>query len=223
MLKKLLTQLENYLLPSRCCLCLKTGSQLCPACRVMINRIDNFCLHCGKKSKLGLVCPTWKSEKRNYSAYFFLGSNEDYVIEKSLFAFKHKRNKEVGFILGKILGRELLRHWPKRPKKWQNLETILIPCPMSKKNRNKISFNPADIITQGIFQVTNIKIINKQLIIKQGFLQKETKFSWRGESLEKKLVMVVSESKLATKKMSEISDILKNAKAEIVIFVSIVI
>jgi predicted amidophosphoribosyltransferase len=222
MLKKLLTQLEDYLLPSRCCVCLKTGSQLCPACRVRINKINNFCLSCGKKSKLGLICKKCKQVKDSYDACFFLGSSEDYVIEKSLWSFKFKRNQEVGFILGKILGREFLRHWPKRPKDWQALETILIPLPMTKKNRNRISFNPADIITQSMSQVTDIKILNRQLIIKQGFLQKETKFSWRGESLEETLVIVASESKLATKKMSEISDILKNSKAEIVVFVSVV-
>jgi predicted amidophosphoribosyltransferase len=222
MLKKLLTQLEDYLLPSRCCICLKTGSQLCPACRVRINKINNFCLSCGKKSRLGLICKKCKQVKNNYDACLFLSSSEDYVIKKSLWSFKLKRNKEVGFILGKILGRQLLLHWSKRPKKWQDLETILIPCPITKKNRNKISFNPADIITQGMSQVTDIKILNRQLRIKQGFLQKEAKFSWQGESLEKTLAIVVSESKLATKKMSEISDILKNAKAEIVIFVSVV-
>lgn len=222
MLKKLLIKLEDYILPPRCCICLKTGSHLCPACRVKIKAVTNFCLKCSKKSKLGLVCRKCKSKEDNYDAHFFLASNEDYIIEKSLWAFKFKRDKEVGIILGKLLGRQLLYHWPKRPKNWHNLEPVLVPLPLSKRARNKISFNPAEIIAQGISQVTDMKVLNKQLKIKKGFFQKEAKFSWQGENLEKTLVIIVSESSSETKKMSEISDILKNSKAKIVIFVSIV-
>lgn len=221
MLKKLLKQIEDYILPRRCCTCLKMGTNFCPSCRTQIKKVKNFCWGCGKKSSLGLVCLQCRKTKINYEACFFLASNEDYIIEKSLSACKFKGLKNVGFVLGKILGKELMSRWSQRPKKWKDLKTILIPCPMSRNKRNKISFSPADIIAQGISQMTDIEVINRGLRIKQGFFQKETSCNWQGESLEKTLCIIVNDYKLENKKMSKLSYALKKAKAEIVFFISL--
>jgi len=222
MLKKLLITLEDYLLPQKCCVCLKIGTPLCPSCRVKIKKVNNFCHICGEKSQLGLICKKHKKEKAKYQACFLLTYSEDYIIKKALSIFKLKRNQGAGIILGKLLGKNMLSVWHKRPKEWLNLETIIIPLPISKFSQNKISFNPSEVLARGVSKTMDIKILNKKLILKKIFFQKEAKFSWQGEGLKGNFIIVVSEVMPPSKELEEVARILKNAGAEIIIFSSII-
>jgi predicted amidophosphoribosyltransferase len=222
MLKKLLKILENYLFPIKCCICLKANHHLCPACRVKIKKVNNFCHLCGQKSKLGLICKKHKREPIIYDACFFLSSNEDYIINKALNAFKFKNIQAMGLILGKTLAKEFSLYWHQRPKEWQLLETVIIPLPISKKVRNKLSFSTSELIALGFSQITGMKIIDKKLKIKTSFFKKEKNFNWSGEYLETALVIVISESMPKKKELEKITKALKKAGAVIVAFVSII-
>jgi len=204
--KNFLNKIDNYLLPSRCLICHKFGTILCPACRVKIKVLPPHCPLCGQKSNLGFICSSCRHQKNNlyFDAVFALGEYEQTNLKLVLQALKYKGLRSLAFIVGRLLGRHLGREWHHYALKNTNEEIIITPIPLHKKRLRKKGFNPAQLLAQGLAEICpwpldyNLKRNsyqkpNTSLNYSRPLKQKKI-FSYKGENnLSNKTIILVDD------------------------------
>jgi predicted amidophosphoribosyltransferase len=154
--KKILKKFDNYLLPNRCLICHRPGNLLCPACRVKIKILPPHCPLCGKKSTLGFICPNCQNQTNNiyFEAVFALGKYEQTRLKISLQTLKRKGLYPLALIIGRMLGRLLIKEWHHYSlKNNSNKKIVIIPIPLSKRCLRTRGFNPAKLLAQGVAEI----------------------------------------------------------------------
>lgn len=87
--------------------------------------------------------------------------NKGKVIQNLLHELKYKQNREIGFYLGKLMGKKLLDN-----KNYKALD-VLVPLPLFAAKEQRRGYNQAHLLCQGITAEINIPIITNQLIRKR--------------------------------------------------------
>lgn len=192
MLKKLFFQLENYLFPPTCIICNAQNRNLCPACRLKIKIHTQLCPICKNESKLGLICMSCQVNQSslNYDGLFIYSSKQK-LVRKIISAFQNKGLKDIGLILGKMMGRKIMSQWPKN---WKTEKIIIIPSPLDSFKYRQRSYNQNNYLAHGIAKINNWPcLIDQYKLSKQSslFKNKKNKFNWQGNDLKNKIIVLV--------------------------------
>ena len=86
--------------------------------------------------------------------YFSKGS----IIQNLIHQLKYKGNRKAGIYLGNIMGRSLLGS-----NRFANVD-MLVPLPLFEKKELKRGYNQAMILCEGISEITNVPITNKNVV-----------------------------------------------------------
>lgn len=132
------------------------------------------------------------------SAYFF---TKDSLIQHLIFQLKYRGNKDVGFYLGKLLGRLLAKS-----ERFASVDAM-VPLPLNPKREKKRGYNQATEICKGIAEVWNKPVIDK-VVIRKVFTETQTQKGRisRWENMEG-VFSVADPSRLAEKHILLIDDI----------------
>ncbi|PKM87627.1 hypothetical protein CVU83_02815 [Candidatus Falkowbacteria bacterium HGW-Falkowbacteria-2] len=145
-----LQKIENNIFPGRCAACHQTGPAICPACRAKIKSLPIICPLCGQKeSPLGIICSKCDNPY-SFDGLIAYGSYEDSNLKAALHALKYQGAKEIGYLLGKMLGRRLLATW----RHHRGDTPILIPLPLHPRRLRERDYNQALLLTEGIATIT---------------------------------------------------------------------
>ncbi len=87
--------------------------------------------------------------------------NKGNIIQHILHELKYKQNREIGIYLGGLMGEKLLT-----AAHYKNIDA-LIPLPLFAAKELQRGYNQAELICQGISDVTNIPVMKKLLIRKR--------------------------------------------------------
>lgn len=92
------------------------------------------------------------------AACSFLHFTKTTTVQKLLHELKYKGNKQVGYVLGYMMGKALLKN--------EVFTTIdyIIPVPLHPKKERKRGYNQSWLIVQGIADAMNIKALEKAVI-----------------------------------------------------------
>ena len=89
------------------------------------------------------------------AGYFF---TKDSLLQHLLVQLKYRRNKEIGFYLGKLLGRALLNS-----DRFSTVEA-LVPLPLNPKREKKRGYNQATALCKGMAEVWGRPVIEKAVV-----------------------------------------------------------
>jgi len=84
------------------------------------------------------------------SQFYFTKSS---AIQQLMHQLKYRGNREVGKILGRITGEELVR-----AKRFRDIDLIL-PLPLNEKKEKKRGYNQAAVICDGIAEVLQVPVV----------------------------------------------------------------
>lgn len=154
--KTISARIENYLLPGQCVVCGNKGSILCPACRARLPRLIPGCPGCGQKNILGLFCLNCQDlvEQYYFDGLLSLGTYEKSGLKSALLVLKYQGGKNIGIILGKMLGRLLSNHWRQASAEFKNSIPIIIPLPLHPRRERERGYNQSLLIARGVSAVT---------------------------------------------------------------------
>lgn len=83
---------------------------------------------------------------------------KDGTLQPLIHSLKYKNNKEVGYKLGRLLGKDIIN------SKFVESIDYIVPIPLHHKKLKKRGFNQSEVIAQGISMVTSIPISTDNLI-----------------------------------------------------------
>lgn len=86
------------------------------------------------------------------SAFSYLYFNKHSIVRSLLHQLKYESNKEVGYFFGRQIGTAL-----RQSNRYNHVE-MLIPLPLHDSKMKKRGYNQAEIICQGISEVTSIPV-----------------------------------------------------------------
>lgn len=84
------------------------------------------------------------------SAYYFTKHS---ILQNLIFELKYKGNKEVGYLLGKLTGRQILES-----SRFEDID-IIVPLPLNKKKEKKRGYNQASLIAEGMSEMLGKPVI----------------------------------------------------------------
>lgn len=100
------------------------------------------------------------------SSEFYFGKGS--LIQHLIHQLKYKGNKEIGFFLGEIMGKNLLQS-----NRFNNIDA-LIPLPLYPDKERKRGYNQAAVICNGISSVLNVPVETVN-VIRQRFTETQTR------------------------------------------------
>lgn len=100
-----------------------------------------------------------------YSEFYF---SKGQLIQHLIHQLKYKKDKEIGFYLGEIMGLHLLK-----ATRFKNLD-YLIPLPLYPDKEFKRGYNQAEVICEGIAKSLQVPVQSKN-IIRHRFTETQTK------------------------------------------------
>lgn len=90
-----------------------------------------------------------------HSEFYF---SKESLIQHLIHQLKYKGNTDIGFYLGELLGKSLLK------SNRFNTADVLIPLPLYANKEHQRGYNQAAIICNGMSAVMNIPVINDNII-----------------------------------------------------------
>ena len=100
------------------------------------------------------------------TAEFYFSKTQ--LIQHLIHQLKYKGNKEIGFYMGAIMGRNILHS-----ERFKNLD-YLLPLPLYPDKEFKRGYNQSEVICKGISSITNTPVLTKNLI-RNRFTETQTK------------------------------------------------
>ncbi len=151
-----LNNLEYQLLPTACATCGRSGTSFCPHCRAHILRKPRCCPLCGRNNQLGLFCVNCQTIAKNYafSGIYAYGNYRQATLQTAIKACKDRGVKDIGYKLGKMLGRALKADWQQAPPAWQITTPHIIPIPLHPRRQRERGFNQSDLLAAGLSQAS---------------------------------------------------------------------
>jgi ComF family protein len=98
------------------------------------------------------------------AAYFF---TKDSLLQHLIVQLKYRGNKEIGFYLGKILGRLIIQS-----DRFSEID-VMVPLPLNPKKEKKRGYNQATAICKGIADIWNKPVI-ENIVIRNVFTETQT-------------------------------------------------
>lgn len=89
------------------------------------------------------------------SGFYF---TKDSLLQKLMIELKYKNNKDVGYYLGKMIGKML-----NESNSFNNVDAI-VPLPLNPKKEMKRGYNQAKIICDGIVSAFNKPVLDKAVV-----------------------------------------------------------
>jgi ComF family protein len=99
--------------------------------------------------------------------YYF---TKDSLVERLMYHFKYRGNKELGLFLGKLMGHQL-----KESNRFSYLDA-LVPLPLFPSKERKRGYNQAAILCDGISEILEIPVL-KNAVIRTTYTDSQTKKS----------------------------------------------
>ena len=99
-----------------------------------------------------------------HSEFYF---SKGQLIQHLIHQLKYKNNQEIGFYLGALMGKTLMKS-----ERFEKID-ILIPLPMHKEKEIKRGYNQATIIANGIASIIQIPVLS-QVIIRNRLAETQT-------------------------------------------------
>jgi len=90
------------------------------------------------------------------------------LMQRIMFAFKYRGNKELGYYLGELMGQELLRS-----NRFSSVDA-LVPLPLFPSKERKRGFNQSVVLCEGIARQLQ-KPVLKDVVIRTSFTETQTK------------------------------------------------
>lgn len=156
-IKKYIESLFNLLFPRSCTVCdgsLAEGEEfICSTCNSRLPRTDFHLIPNNEIEKR-----FWgKIEIERATSYFFYTKGSDF--RKILYQLKYRHCKEIGEVMGRYLGRELLSS-----DFFDNID-LIIPVPLHPKREKIRGYNQSEWIAKGVSAATGIPL-NTTLLIR---------------------------------------------------------
>lgn len=156
-IRKYIDALFNLLFPRSCIICKNSLVQpeefICTACNTRLPRTN---LHLVPDNEIEKRF--WgKAEIQRASSYFYYTKGSDF--RKILYQLKYRNCKEIGEVMGRYFGRELLSS-----DFFDNID-IIIPVPLHPKREKSRGYNQSEWIAKGISNATGIPL-NTTLLIR---------------------------------------------------------
>jgi ComF family protein len=89
------------------------------------------------------------------TSFFYFTKGSRY--QKLMHSFKYSQKKEIGLVLGQLLGAELKKHW-------EDLPDIIVPVPLHPKKLKKRGYNQSEWIARGLSLTLQAPVDNEILI-----------------------------------------------------------
>jgi predicted amidophosphoribosyltransferase len=93
--------------------------------------------------------------KAAHSEFYF---SKGQLVQHLIHLLKYKSNKEIGHYLGTMIGNSILRSG-----RFTNLD-YLVPLPLYPDKEFKRGYNQAEVICNGIAEITQIPVLTKNVI-----------------------------------------------------------
>lgn len=187
----------NLIFPKLCCGCnnalLKNEDIICVSCIVNLPK-TNF--HLDKENPVNKVF--WGRVQIEMATSFYLFSKKSKV-QNLLHQLKYKGVREVGFVVGKLFGYDLMES-----KHFKGIDFI-VPVPLHKNKLKKRGYNQSEWIANGISESMNIPV-NLESLYRKIDSQTQTKkgrykrwenvgeiFGISNSKLENKTVLLVDD------------------------------
>ena len=158
----------NLIFPKLCSACchslLKSEAYLCTNCIVNLPKTD---FHLEKDNPVSMVF--WGRAKIEMAMAFY-EFNKKGKVQRLLHQLKYKGVKEVGALVGELMGFEL-----KNSVLYREIDFI-VPVPLHKVKLKKRGYNQSEWIAKGISNAMNIPV-NTNSLIRKGVSQTQTKKS----------------------------------------------
>lgn len=214
-LKLTIDSLIELIWPRTCIVCKRPKHDLCPSCRLKIINVPQFCPLCFKRSHLGFVCSSCQKQKRDFyfSAIYVYSNSEQRMVDHCLGALREKGQKNIGNIIGKMMGLRIIRQWPKKSK----LPKILIPWPIAKLAERQRGYNQNLYLAQGFNIDDKFIIEQKSLRFKK---RKKQPFSWKGLALNQENVLLISDYLPSDSLIDLAAQVIKDAGAKKIILIA---
>lgn len=134
-----------------------------------------------------------------YSQFYF---SKAFLIQHLIHQLKYKGDAEIGFYLGEMMGKTLLKS-----NRFSSVDA-LIPLPLYAGKEHKRGYNQATVICNGISAVTNIPVLNGA-VIRQHATETQTR-KHRTERWEnvKQSFQVARKNELAGKHLLLVDDVI---------------
>jgi len=147
-LKKFWFDFVDLIFPRNCEACerslLGNEATICTSCRIALPRIEKNSIHYeGVKYR-------FVNYPQVLSTYSFLLFTKKGKVQKLLHALKYKGNKEVGVLLGFMLGQEMLI------EKLLPEAELIVSVPLHKKKMKIRGYNQSDLLAAGFSNATGI-------------------------------------------------------------------
>ena len=156
----------NLIFPKLCCACsnslLKNEVTICTGCILSLPK-TNF--HLDAENIVNKVF--WGRVQSEMATSFYLFSKKSRV-QSLLHNLKYKGNKEVGAVVGALLGNEL-----KDAIYFQGID-VVVPVPLHKRKLKKRGYNQSEWIAKGVAESMDISI-NTETLIRKKDSQTQTK------------------------------------------------
>lgn len=208
--------------PKECFNCLDEGEWFCDACSELLPTHDSKqCLFCGNESQKNGLCANCIKDTGINLAFAAFDYNDE-IIAKAIKKFKYSFVVSVGEKLAELLVNEFNRSDFKIS---HTSDCIIVPAPLSQKRLNWRGFNQAEILANALSKNLNIPAVNdlkkKKDTKQQAELSAEERlnnlsaaFSWQGESLAGKSVLIVDDVLTTGSTVKEIAKELKKANVK---------
>ena len=93
-----------------------------------------------------------------YSQFYF---SKEFLIQHLIHQLKYKGDTKIGFYLGEIMGKTLLKS-----NRFSTIDA-LVPLPLYADKEHKRGYNQATVICNGMSAVMNIPVLNEAVVRKQ--------------------------------------------------------
>lgn len=93
---------------------------------------------------------------------------KDSLIQTLIHELKYKGNKEIGFFLGKLMGKSMLG-----TNRFRFIDA-LIPLPLFAEKEFKRGYNQATILCEGIAETMNVPVL-KNIVVRKRYTETQTK------------------------------------------------
>ena len=222
----------DIIFPIECISCSKDGEWICSKCYSSIPiRQTQECIFCGKNNLVGNFCKKCQLD-HSLDGVLVASDYSNKLLSEAIKIYKYKLIKDLSKPLSQLLI-DLLKQILKDPEKnyfWHESENtiiknfsknIIIPVPLHKKRLKWRGFNQSEELANNISRYFNLEN-NSSDLERIKFRRPQTKldknkrfkniknsFTWKGENLNKKNIILIDDVSTSTATLNECAKVLK--------------
>ncbi len=215
-LKLTINSIIEQLFPRHCIICNALNHELCPSCRLRLITAPQFCPLCSKKTPLGFICSLCRAKKElpYFDAICVYGNSEQKLLSRCLNALRNNGQKNIGYILAKIMCQKIMKNWPET----YDYPKLIIPWPLSNLEERQRGYNQNLYLAQGFNNHNDFIISKRSLMFKT---RKNRTFRWSAEKIKQNNVIIISDYLPDEKLINLAAQTIKMAGAKKVVFIAL--